>query len=105
VSAATPSPLDGTPAVRNLAEAALRLELGLQQGRGIMWERSPRLSGPDNSGVRGSNLADTVPAIVMDERRLAVRASVVEGERLLERAVAALGVARRHVEAALADGS
>lgn len=97
------SPLAETPAVLALAEEALGVGLELRAARSLQWYPSPRPSTPDNAGVRASGLVDPVPSIVADPRRLAVRAAVVDGERTLDRAVAALGVARRRVETALAE--
>lgn len=98
----TPSRLDATPHVRAVAEAGLRLELVLRDARAIQWYPAP-VPRPDTDGRRPSGISDPVPAIAGDWRRIAVREAVVESERMLDRAVDALAVARRRLEHALAE--
>jgi hypothetical protein len=100
---AAPGPLDGAPAVRHLAEEALALAATLDAARAIQWTRAPAPSTPDNAGVRATGVSDPVPSIVADPRRLAVRAAVVTGERLLAAALRAMAAQRRRLEHAIRD--
>jgi hypothetical protein len=99
-SAMTRQPLPAV--VRQFAEEALALAALIAEAESVQWAASPvpRPRVDTTERAKGGH-SDPVPAIVSDDRRLAVRDAVEEGLQSLRLGTTMLGHARRDVEKAL----
>lgn len=90
------------PSPRDLAAAALRVIQLLNEVGEAQW-RAGRTPVPrEDTTERSKGLtSDPTPNIVADQRRLALRAAVIETEQSLEAAMKTLTAAERHLTDAL----
>lgn len=88
--------------VRSVAEESLRLSLLLNTAEEIQWEASPIPKPREDTTQRASGgHGDPTQDIVLDGRRLAVRAAVIRSERILSLYLAELRGARLNLEQAV----
>jgi len=91
------------PILRDLAERALLLARDLEAAEAIQWQAPPVIRPRDDTTERASGgHGDPTFALVADERRLAVRDSVLEAYDALEAVVVGLGVAHAGIDGAVA---
>ena len=91
-----------TDTLETFAAAYLRLRQLLADVGDTQWEagRSPQPREDTTERSKGTT-NDPTPTIVMDTRRLALRAAVIEAEQALEKAMHNMTAAVRHLEKAL----
>lgn len=97
----TPRPLPA--AVRTFAESTLRLASVMHEAEAVQWSPSltPKPREDTTERAKGGH-GDPVVSTVLDPRRLAVRAAVIDAELALKEAEEKAVEARRALEAALA---
>lgn len=87
--------------IQSTADAATRLAKAIVAASAVQWSRS--LSAPGHSEGRAKGgVSDPTADTATDERRLAVRAAVVDGELTLERFVTEANEKAAALESALA---
>ena len=92
-----------TDRVRQVAASALRLALTLREAEEIQWSPSPIPKPREDTTERTKGGAPSNPTldVVLDERRMEVRAAVEEATRELEALAGALDAARARLERAV----
>ena len=91
-----------TTTVKDFIAAGLRLMDLLEATGTSQWEAgcTPQPREDTTERSKGTT-SDPTPTIVMDARRLALRATVIEAEQALEKAMHNMTAAARHLEKAL----
>lgn len=74
--------------IDRLAATAPGFARALAEAESVQWEIPATHSARDDTTERASGISDPTPRVALDERRLRVRAAVIEGERILEAASA-----------------
>lgn len=87
----------------DLAERSAGLIASLDQAAALQWSASPVPKPRDDTAERskGSPPSDPTADVVLDDRRLAVRAAVEDGARSLRVATAMVEASRQRVESAI----
>lgn len=90
--------------IRQTASAATRLAKALVRAADVQYLRpaGPSTRGEDPARSKGT-ISNPTMDIATDERRLALRAAVIEGELLFEKFIADAHQASERLEAALLD--